>query len=646
MEEVLQAQETVLSDQEKVSEFVENHRDFFENYVKGKIKFAPAPKGLDTFAFDLKTNTIYVSTRFLDDKGLTFQDEATIFAILHECEHFLEKIQVLANKDGEEFFEVYLRRLEDGAYSYMDNRIADTRENSAIVSKMESFRDFEAVLYKEHLIKSGDFRKEPLHLQLISALSREFHIKDEECLVSDEVREEINKIKAIKSLVGISIIDIMANPNLPMQKRVRLQDQHIWPVVEKLRKKDIENKNKEDDNGDENNGGRGDDKDIDKGEEGDKSGNQSSHKKGKNKNGKQKDKPKETDPNKIFKGDYDKVSKEGMPVSIPLDDLKRVFKDWQKENGKEAKEEKELKEYADKIGVKVEDLKTYRDIIQKLEEAFNKETGDSIRKELIALLERIISNRIKEEQKPRYPLEEGELLIDPVEAVVQVTRGNSSPAVWADIERREEKGQMFGEIEITIVCDRSASMNNPINKMIEQRKSLVFLMEAVKTMNDSLDEADENGSIIKPLKIKLEAYSFQKSNDDKKPFLEMTDNISEKNTIESMVKVSTVSGSTTDFITLNSIREKLTDETKEKIKEGELKKIVIVFTDGGSDDKGEVQKELGLLKESGVIVVGVGITESGKPALETYAPDARLANVAEDLVSVLFELLKEHLKDV
>ena len=62
---------------------VEKHRDFFEHYAKGKIKIAPAPKGLKTFAFSLETNTIYVNTTMFK-KIFGFTDEKTIFLTLHE----------------------------------------------------------------------------------------------------------------------------------------------------------------------------------------------------------------------------------------------------------------------------------------------------------------------------------------------------------------------------------------------------------------------------------------------------------------------------------------------------------------------------------------------------------------------------------
>src|SRR3989338_100626 len=79
---------------------VEKHRDFLEHYAKGKVKIEPAPKGLDTFAFDLENNTIFVNATMFK-RIFGFTDEKTIFLTLHEIEHFLEKIQILSEEGGE-----------------------------------------------------------------------------------------------------------------------------------------------------------------------------------------------------------------------------------------------------------------------------------------------------------------------------------------------------------------------------------------------------------------------------------------------------------------------------------------------------------------------------------------------------------------
>src|SRR3989344_3764276 len=83
-------------------EFVEKNRDIFEQVARGRIQFAPAPPGLDTFAFDLETNTIYVNSKFYESLGLA--ETQTTFATLHEVIHFLQKKQILAESGGEKVF--------------------------------------------------------------------------------------------------------------------------------------------------------------------------------------------------------------------------------------------------------------------------------------------------------------------------------------------------------------------------------------------------------------------------------------------------------------------------------------------------------------------------------------------------------------
>ncbi|MEK7086914.1 MAG: VWA domain-containing protein, partial [Patescibacteria group bacterium] len=89
-----------------------------------------------------------------------------------------------------------------------------------------------------------------------------------------------------------------------------------------------------------------------------------------------------------------------------------------------------------------------------------------------------------------------------------------------------------------------------------------------------------------------------------------------------------------------------TESLKRKILEGEVKKIVIVFTDGVSDNSQRVKNILEKLRKGGIVALGVGVTESGAAALDTYAPDARLAETAEKLPLVLGDLLKKHLVDI
>jgi len=240
-------------------------------------------------------------------------------------------------------------------------------------------------------------------------------------------------------------------------------------------------------------------------------------------------------------------------------------------------------------------------------------------------------------------MEEGEDLVDPAQLVADVKAGNLEPKAWETAETKERPGKKFGEVEITLVADRSSSMAQGA-KLSEQRKAAVLLMEALKEFAERCDE--ERTNVDKPLEVRSEIYSFQQSAEDSTPLKKMSKELGEKERIEVAAVFSSAPGGTTDFVPLETIDKGLDEEKRRKIAEGELKKIVIVFTDGESNDPGRVKLVLEKLRGKGVVAIGVGITQEGKAALTTYAPDARVAEKAENLAQILSDLLKEHLADI
>ena len=633
-QEAIQSMSTPSDDSESMTvhdealRHVEEHRDLFEHYARGTINIEPAPSDLDTFAFNLKTNTIYINSRFYKVLGLS--EERTTFATLHEIEHFLEKVRMLQEPTGDRKFAQYVERIEKSkAFGLMDNCVADIRENRAVVSRThQEFRDIEAGLYKEDLFSDTDFTSEPQHVQFCYTLLREARVPAELCKVSPEVRRVIEELSAITSKDGrLTLLDVMTHPDTPMSTRLALQDKYIWPEVQKLLKDDLE---KEKTTKNQNEGDKGESKSQGggKSDEGD---------------GTEGEPDEALDPNEVFAESYERAEKK-VPNAVPIKEAKKAFEEWQ-----ETRSEDPLKradgEYAEKIGVKPEDLKRYRDIVKSLENSINPETGESVIEELRTLIRRIVSNRKKLSLDPQYPVEEGEFIADPAHLVSEVKSGNLTPKAWETTQVVEKPGKKFGEVEITLVCDRSGSMEQNPAKLREQRKAAVLLMEALKELGDLAEE--EDNSLIRPLEISSEIYTFQADANDKLPVKKMSKELSEKERIDVSGILSSAPGSSTsDYIPLESIATTISDDTKQKIVEKELKKIIIVFTDGDSYDAGRVKRVIGRMREEGVVVVGVGITEEGKSALLTYAPNAHLAETAEKLPLVLAELLKEHLADV
>lgn len=218
----------------------ESHRSMYEQYAGHSINILPAPGGLDTFAFDLETNTIYLNDKFYQSLG--YPEQGTSFATFHEIEHFREKIALLKEKGGAGVFQRYLDKLDpkksehSGAYGVMDDCISDVRQNGAVVARTnEGFDTVEKSLYKEVQFPDVDFTKEgnkqPLHVQLPYAILNEYR-SGRTCIVDERVRKILDELQhtALPNGKVVDVLNLMTNKDpkaVPMSKRLAIQDRYV-----------------------------------------------------------------------------------------------------------------------------------------------------------------------------------------------------------------------------------------------------------------------------------------------------------------------------------------------------------------------------------------------------------------------------------
>lgn len=585
----------------------ESNRAYLEHYARGRVSLKPAPPGLDTFAFDLETNDIYINSRFyrqrLNKKNSPAEaDRKTVFATEHEIEHFAEKKQILSEANGPQQLAAYLDRLkEDKAFSLLDNCVADIRQNRAVVARTsEASRALEQDLYRTDLFPSTDMTKEPKHIQFSQALLREARVPEEKCSVAPEVRKKLDELHAIEK-DGVKLIDAMTHPDVPMSVRLDLQDEHVVPLMKELLEQDTQEHEKK----------------------------QSSLKERIKRFGR---KAPPSDPNEVFKDAYESAGKKVMN-SVPIEKQKEALDKWREANDPERADQR----YADKLGVRKEDLQNYRKNAQELNQIINPKTKERVVAELRLLIERIIAKRFIPSAAARYPVEEGSELVDPAGLVAEVKAGNLEPRVWAETEVQNRPGKRRGKVEWTIIGDPSTSMRGI--KQNEHQKKLTLEMETFDELNRQADA--ERSQMDTPLEVHTEVYAFSST-----PLKGMGKELTEKQKIEVVAAFNTVYGSTPDYLPLESILNGLTPEQERQIRDGELKKVVEVGTDGESDNVERTKQVVKALRDRGVVVIGIGITESGEEALRTYAPQAVLARHAEDLPHVLADILKEHLADI
>lgn len=661
--------------------FVERNRDLFQLWAgKYGVRIEPAPKGLNTFAYDLENRIIYVNDIFykegLGNSERLIANEKSTFAVEHEIEHMLEHMNILKESEtdnlwkikGKEVWQEYLNSLEsDDAFAILDNCVSDIRQNRSVIEKSnKGKREIEKKIYKENCFPSEDLRSgkdefgvshpTPKHIQFSEALLVEARSRD--CIVDEEVREAIDKLKKVKNeKTGKNIIQAITDPNIPMSNRLYWQDKVIKPIMKELRKKDFEDKQNQDNNSNNSNSNQGQGKKNNKKSAAEeafkkifkKDKNKKGDNKGESGEEKNKEEPTTEDYNKAFAEDYKRAKDKLLPKG-DVKEIEKAVKEYLEEHPelgetKEEKEDRQKKEIEEKkakdLGVKVNDLRNYNSLSKRLRESKEFER-------LNDLIKKIVSERKRERYTPHYPVEEGDELMDPAGLVSSVKGGNLRPKVWQDTETKEYKGELFSEIEMTLVFDRSGSMEG--KKLQEVQKAVVLFMNSQKDLQEEINQGEnEDNGLIKGLKVSWEVYSFQNTNQDFIPVKSMSSEFSEKDRINVCSHFNEAPGSrTTDANCLSAIYNDLNNnsERKEKIKENELKKIVIVMTDGESHQFGEVKNILKKLKDLDVSVIGIGITNEGKSVLTTYGSDSRVAEKAEDVARELEYIIENQFKDL
>jgi len=292
-----------------------------------------------------------------------------------------------------------------------------------------------------------------------------------------------------------------------------------------------------------------------------------------------------------------------------------------------------------------------------LENLEDPDTGEKVIDGLRQIFKRIIAERLRERYTPKHPLSEGEEPVLIADAVVAVNNGDFEPEIWQSLEKKYLPQELYGDFDVTLVPDRSYSMRG--KKAEEQRKAVTLALEALKEFCDELDEA--RSDLKHDLNVRSEVFGFGGINEVKvlKP---LSDQLTEKQRVSVSKDLNDTPGkSTLDYLTLEKIRDEVTPEEWEKIKNKKLRKVIIVFTDGQSSDaekvklvldggwvKNDQDEEVYVtgLRELGVAVAAIGVTASGKAAETTYAPYGQTCESVEKLAVVLADLLKDYLKDL
>jgi len=626
----------------EVKKFSEEYGKFFQSYI-GDAPFevrdnseVPEVEALGTFAIDLgKVATegrgiIYSEPKFFEEK-YGYSKNKALFAFLHEFEHLREVMELLNDKNGEKAWAKHIAKIDKKKrFQIFDNCFDDIKMNRGVVSRASTLDDSRANLYKENVFPKTDYTKDPKHLQFSYAFLHEAMLDDKIDLSAD-VRSEVDRLKNIK-VRGRSLVDFATDPNTPMSARLEIQKRFFEPILEKFYQEDKEKKKKE---GKKDGEGKGD---KEQGGEENKNNISKKDEKGQLKKPKS---SKESD-EELFKKEYEEYDKNN-PQPISKKKIAEAVKNYIEAKKKQkTADELALEAYTKAEGVKTEELLEYRKFWQEVENLKNPETDEYLVEELREIFKRIITERMKPKISSKYPEKEGDLLMFPTKAVVDIKSGVKEPEVWETIEQKERPADLFGDFDVTLICDRSGSMNGA-GKDIAQRQATTLLLEVLKEFSDDLEE--NKIDLEYNLNVRTEAWSFGDSAQCEM-LKGLSSSLSEKERVYVYNKLSDVSGTTRDFETLEKVKNFLSEDDLEKIRNKKLKKIIFVLSDGGSDNPSKTQNLLKDLREKGILVYGIGMTSSAEAIRDTYAPDALVCDKIENLPLVVGNLLKKEIDNL
>jgi hypothetical protein len=602
---------------------------------------------------------MYLHDDFIEEKS--GGNEITgLWAASHECEHLVELLGLLKEKDGPEIWRNRQAVIqEDHSLHILDNCLDDVKRNRSVVAKAPITRGSFHKTYDEKLFANTDFTDQPKHLQFAYTLLNEDPINGgRKCTIDPDVRDEIDRLRSIKSPEGQKLFEFMTNPEVGMKDRLKLQEMFYEPVYKKFKKDDDKNweppKKNEGGEGQENPGEKKESEDNsgesqEQQQEEEKEKGKSKKEEGKDdKNAKPSENPEvgdeaEKDVNKKYEDLYKKFD-EQMKSAVSKEVEEKILEEYiEKKSETKSYQEQSLEAYAQAEGVTVEDLKGYRRYIEKVENLRNPETEDLLIEEIRDIFRRIIAERTGKLPQSKMPQNQGVTLRFPAQAVVETKAGNPEPEVWETIEQKEAIKELIRKFDVTIVCDRSGSMGSG-EKLEAQRTTVALVLEALREFGVDLEDATPD--IENNLEVRTEVWSF--GDDAQCELLKpLSETLSEKERVLVYQKLSQVPGSATkDYKTLEALTASIDKDDLEKIADNKMRKIIFVISDGDSSDVAKTKSVVATLRGKGILVYGIGVTSAAKSIETTYAPMGKVCPDQNQLPIVMGELLKEQLETV
>lgn len=598
-----------------------NAVEFFDEYGKaikdyaedGGLIFRVGPPG-EQSSIDLEKGEVSYDLNLFAKENCS-PDESMV-VLCHEMEHFRSW-----RRDPEAYRRLFARMQTKRRIKVLYNSLEDIEAYGSVDSRFPSLKPTRERRQREKLFPGTNYSNQPKHLQFAYAMYRESKaaLPEEILKIDKEVREEVEKLKNIDGK-ETDLISLVSDPEAKPGDRFEIIRDYIEPIYEKFFKEDVEEKKKQEQKGEGEGEGEGG------GEEGEK----------------KEGKPKKDED--YFKDEYDDFDSKS-PEPIKIDDIKDTLDKEVKRKKEETQKTPEQianEQFEKEHGVFAKDVENYRYEYEKIRQYIEP---------LREIFERIISKRKEIKRRLKERTDQG-VILDPSlvsQAYIDAQSGVLDSRTQLKIRKEEYDENKPNNFEFTLICDLSGSMQSPNTKETEQRLSAILISEALAEFEEKLKTERLEKHL--DLHVMTEMRGFSESDEELKP---MSDTIDYKTRVEIAKRLQNCNGgSTRDFESLAKIDKDINEETRGKIEKNDLKKIILMITDGGSDDVRQAKKEKESLAKSGVITKAIQIGEVSDSDKEKFKEvwqkpkkDGYSCKDVSNLVLTIEKLLEEFLENL
>ncbi len=274
--------------------------------------------------------------------------------------------------------------------------------------------------------------------------------------------------------------------------------------------------------------------------------------------------------------------------------------------------------------------------------------------------EHVILERVTPVQVPgRNAYPEGDSLVSEAlaSAVAEALSGVARPDAYRQRERRLRRAHRAGSTDYVLLIDRSASMSGPVARAAAD--AVLIMLEALAGAERDARHAERLAGISLELDIRTALIMFDAEAHVVKP---LSGGLDDEVRRAVHAATSTPGGATNDSAALNAAAEQLgislpralSDTSIDTIGQSvgrtfagtdrggvQRRRIVIVLSDGGSNDEIAATHALRRLRAAGVRVHGVGV--GSDEIVRRYAPTSSRIDDPRAIADALHQLVEDEL---